>query len=643
MASNLLDSINSPADLKTLTRSQLVQLADECRERIIATTSETGGHLAPNLGAVELTVALLRTLDLPEDKIVWDVGHQCYTHKLLTGRRDLFHTIRQTDGLSGFPRRDESPYDAFGTGHGSTSISAALGLAKARDTRGGTERIWAVIGDGALTGGLALEAMNQAGEMKADLVVVLNDNEMSISPNVGAMSAYLAKIRAGLFEPAVRKTRADVARMLNRVPLGDAMLGAMDRLRDGLKQLVVPGMLFEELGFTYLGPIDGHDINQLLEVFDQACKLSGPVLVHVHTQKGRGYIPAEKDPSRYHGTKPFNIANGESAHGDGRLSYSAVFGQALAELAEADKRVVAISAAMLDGTGLGTFKKQFPDRCFDVGMTEEHALTFAAGLAAAGMRPVVAIYSTFMQRGYDQIIHDIALQRLPVVMAMDRGGLVGDDGPTHHGVFDLAFMRQIPGLVEMVPRHEGELRDLLCTALSLDGPVSVRYPRGVGLGVPLDRPMQVLPVGKSELVRAGNQVAIFALGPQVEAALVAAETLHAEGIEARVINARFVRPLDRDAVVAAARDTGRIVTVEEGILAGGFGSAVCEALADAAVHTTAVRRLGIADCFMPHGNTDKLRADCGIDAEGIARACREVCGAGTIPPPTSQSEAVIGL
>ena len=625
MPTNHLGRINAPADLRDLSRSQLIELAGECRRRIIATTSETGGHLAPNLGAVELTIALHRVLDSPRDKIIWDVGHQCYTHKLLTGRAEQFDTIRQPGGLSGFPRREESPHDAFGTGHGSTSISAALGFAKARDIRGDDEKIVAVIGDGALTGGLALEALNQAGAMKADLVVVLNDNEMSISRNVGGMSAYLAKIRAGLVEPAMRRTRRDVARMLNRLPMGDAMLEAMDRVRDGLKQLVVPGMLFEEFGFTYLGPIDGHDINQLVDVFDQALKLRGPILVHVHTRKGKGYEPAEQDPSRFHGTRPFNIANGEAARQRGLATYSDVFGETLAELAEQDSRVVAISAAMLDGTGLAQFKQLFPDRCFDVGMTEEHAVTFAAGLAAAGMRPVVAIYSTFMQRAYDQMIHDVALQELPVVFAMDRGGLVGDDGPTHHGVLDISYMRHAPGLVAMVPKDEAELRDMLYTALSLEGPSSLRYPRDEGNGASLGRPMKPLEIGKAEVVRDGSDVAVFALGPQVSAALTAAEALQRSGIEAMVVNARFVKPLDRELVFEAARSVGRIVTVEEGSLTGGFGAAVCEALADAGVHTTAVRRLGIPDRFMPHGRTHELRGQCGIDAKGIEAACLEVC------------------
>jgi 1-deoxy-D-xylulose-5-phosphate synthase len=626
MAAQHLDSIDSPADLRGLSRGQLVELAAECRTRIIATTSETGGHLAPNLGAVELTIALHRVLNSPTDKIIWDVGHQCYTHKLLTGRRELFATIRQPGGLSGFPRRAESPHDAFGTGHGSTSISAALGFAKARDLRGSSERIVAVIGDGALTGGLALEGLNQAGATKADFLVVLNDNEMSIGRNVGAMSAYLAKIRAGIVEPAVRRTRRDVARMLTRVPMGDAMLGAMDRLKDGLKQLIVPGMLFEELGFTYLGPINGHDMNALLDVFEHALKLKGPVLVHLHTRKGQGYEPAEQDPARFHGTRPFNITNGECARREGPATYSDVFGDTLCELAEADPRIVAVSAAMVDGVGLSCFRQRFPDRCFDVGMTEEHAVTFAAGLAAAGMRPVVAVYSTFMQRAYDQILHDVALQGLPVVFAMDRGGLVGDDGPTHHGVFDLAFMRHAPGMVEMVPRHEAELRDMLRTAFGLECPSSIRYPRGGGEGATSEGPARTLPVGCAEVLREGGDVAVLALGPQVRAALEAAAALAAQGIEATVVNGRFVRPLDAKLILELAGRIGRVVTVEEGCLTGGFGAAVCELLADAAVHTVAIRRLGLGDEFLPHGSTDALRHQCGIDAAGIAAACLDVCG-----------------
>ena len=624
--SKTLADINSPADLRDMTLSELRDLAAEARKQIIATTSESGGHLAPNLGVVELTIALHRVLHTPTDKIIWDVGHQCYTHKLLTGRREAFPTIRQMGGLSGFPRRDESPHDAFGTGHGSTSISAALGFARARDLRGGSERIVAVIGDGALTGGLALEALNQAGASKADLLVVLNDNEMSIGRNVGAMSSYLAKVRAGYLEPAVDKARRDVAKVLRNLPLGDAMLEAADRLRDGFKQLVVPGMLFEELGFTYLGPVDGHDIGELTDLFQHALRLRGPVLVHAITQKGRGYTPAENDPSRFHGTKPFNISNGECAPQKGPVTYSQVLGQVAMELAEKDKRVVAVSAAMLDGTGLACFRNAFPDRCFDVGMTEEHAVTFAAGLAAAGLRPIVAIYSTFLQRSYDQIIHDVALQDLPVIFALDRAGLVGDDGPTHHGVFDLSFLRQIPGMVVMAPANEAEMRDMLHTALALDGPSSVRYPRSQGLGMALDREPEIIPIGRAQTLREGDAATILAIGHSVGPALAAAEVLATEGIACGVVNARFAKPLDAELLTSLAQAGRPLVTVEENALAGGFGAGVVEFLADQGLGGAPIRRVGLPDRFIEHGDTAALYARYGLDAAGIAAAVRELLG-----------------
>jgi len=474
--SELLDNIQSPSDLKSLSLSQLHTLAGEIRERIIETTARTGGHLAPNLGAVELTIALHRELNSPVDKIIWDVGHQCYTHKLLTGRQKEFANLRQYGGLSGFTKREESPHDPFGAGHGSTSISAALGFATARDLRGGDETIVAVIGDGALTGGLALEALNQAGEQQRDLLVqqrdllvVLNDNEMSISRNVGAMSSYLATLRASL-HPAGRRAREDALRLLRRIPMGEDMVHALDRIKLGIKQLVVPGMLFEQFGFTYLGPIDGHNIAHMSSLFRHAVRMKGPVLVHLLTQKGRGYKPAEDNPRQFHGTSPFLPENGETISSRQQPTFSEVLGQAVCELAEADERIVAISAAMIDGTGLHQFKKLFPGRCFDVGMAEEHAVTYAAGLAAAGMRPIVSIYSTFLQRSYDQIIHDVALQNLPVIFAVDRAGIVGDDGPTHHGLFDLSYLRIIPNMTVMAPSDEAELRRMLATALTLDSP-----------------------------------------------------------------------------------------------------------------------------------------------------------------------------
>ena len=614
----ILEKVNSPADLKKLSLAQLSQLARECRQRIIETVSRTGGHLAPNLGTVELTIALHFVLDSPRDKIIWDVGHQCYTHKLLTGRRERFHTIRQAGGLSGFTLREESEHDPYGAGHGSTSIAAALGFAKARDMRGGSERVVAVIGDGALTGGMALGALNQAGAMQADLTVVLNDNEMSISRNVGALSGHLARLRAALVEPAVRRMRADAARALRRLPLGEAMLEAMDRFRDGLKQLVVPGMLFEEMGFTYLGPIDGHDIAALIPVLEQAFRLPGPVLVHVVTRKGKGYKPAEQDPTRFHGTAPFDLETGKTQPKAGP-TYSQVFADALVEIARQDPRVVAISAAMLEGTGLVRFQEQFPERCFDVGMAEDVAVVFAAGLAASGYRPVVAIYSTFLQRAYDPIIHDVALQKLPVVFALDRAGLVGDDGPTHHGVFDLSYLRHVPGMVVMAPRDEGELRRMLSTALSYSGPAAVRYPRGCGPGRGLSEQLQPLEIGRAEMLRDGDHVAILAIGSMVDAALEAADKLGAEGISAAVVNARFAKPLDGELICELAGRCGAVVAVEENVVAGGFGSGIVELLAARGV-PAAVEIVGLPDAFVPHGNRDELLARYGLDPNGIAWA-----------------------
>ena len=618
--SDILGTIKQPADLRDLTREQLTQLAGEVRQRILDTVSCTGGHLAPNLGVVELTIALHRSFDSPRDKLIWDVGHQCYTHKLLTGRQDAFEHIRQDGGPSGFPRRDESEHDAWGAGHGSTSISAALGFAVARDLRGGDERVVAIIGDGSLTGGMAFEALNHAGQQKVDMLVVLNDNEMSIGHSVGAVAAYLSRLRAGV-EPTVQRFRRDMERLLRPLPGGDAMMLAMDRARESMKQLVVPGMLFEHLGITYLGPIDGHDMAQLLALLEQAKRLPGPVLLHVLTIKGKGYDPAECDPQAFHGTRPFDLSNGAEEPREGPPTYSQVFGQALCELAEQDSRIVAVSAAMVAGTGLQGFRQLFPDRCFDVGMAEEHAVTFAGAMAAAGRRPVVAIYSTFLQRAYDQVLHDVCLQGLPVVLALDRAGLVGDDGPTHHGVFDLSFLRNIPGLTIMAPADERELRDMLRTALSLEAPVAIRYPRGQGTGVDVSGEMQVLPVGRGRVVRQGQALTIIALGAMLAPALAAAEQLAAEGLSAAVVDARFAKPLDEELILQRAA-LGPLVTAEENVLAGGFGAAVVELLQDRGVCSHRVRRLGIPDRFISHGSRDRLWAEAGLDAAGIAAAAR---------------------
>ncbi|MGM0491979.1 MAG: 1-deoxy-D-xylulose-5-phosphate synthase [Armatimonadota bacterium] len=620
-----LEEIKSPKDLKGLKVSELETLASQIRQRIIDTVSETGGHLASNLGVVEVTLALHAVLDSPTDRIIWDVSHQCYTHKLLTGRQDEFATLRQYEGLAGFTKRRESDHDPFGAGHGSTSISAALGFAKARDLRGSSERVVAIIGDGALTGGLAFEGLNAAGHLGADMTVVLNDNEMSIAKNVGALSSHLAMLRANV-TPAIRRAREDLDRMLERLPMGQSMVLAMDRFRDGVKGMIVPGMLFESLGFTYLGPIDGHDIHDLMDLLGQSVQLPGPVLVHAITQKGRGYAPAEKDPRSFHSAAPFDVKTGKSHRERTHPTYSAVFGEALCEAAEDDERVVGITAAMLDGTGMECFNQRFPERTFDVGLAEEHAVTFAAGLAGAGYKPIVAVYSTFLQRSFDQIIHDVALQDLPVVFALDRGGVVGDDGPTHHGVFDLAYMREVPRMTVMAPADEAELRDMLVTALALDGPSSLRYPRGEGEGVDLAREPEALPVGKAEVMREGTDAAILGVGPMAHRAMEAAEALAEEGIEVAVINVRFVKPFDEELVRELAEQTGALVTVEEGTLIGGFGSAVAEMLEDAGLTDVKLRRLGIGDEFVPAGDTSILLDRYDLNADGIADAVRQIRG-----------------
>lgn len=613
----VLEQVNKPEDLRNLTPDELVILADELRRLIIDTVAETGGHLAPNLGVVELTLALHRVFNAPRDKIIWDVGHQCYVHKILTGRREGFSTLRQKGGISGFPSREESVYDVFGTGHASTSISAALGLAKARDLNQDNYQVIAVIGDGALTGGMALEALNHAGHIKANLIVVLNDNEMSIAKNVGALSGYLTRLRT---DRMYHRSREEVEGLIQRIPaIGPKMLRILDRLKDSVKYLVVPGMFFEELGYTYLGPVKGHNITALADTFEKAKTLKGPVLVHVATRKGKGYAPAEADPDLFHGVGPFDVQTGEVKRSD-RLSYMDVFGETLLKLAEVDPRIIAITAAMPTGTGLKSFAKRFPHRFFDVGIAEQHAVTMAAGLAVGGWRPVVAIYSTFMQRAYDQIIHDVCLQRLPVLFALDRGGLVGEDGVTHQGIFDLAYLRSIPNMTIMAPQDENELRHMLKTALACCGPCAIRYPRGSGTGCLLDQELQILPYGRSLVLRDGKDVSFFAVGHMVGAAMEAADKLAQQGIEAAVINVRFVKPLDTALLLRFSRQTQRVVTIEEGILAGGFGSAVAELLMDNGLGNVELVRLGINDTFVEHGAPKLLREKYGLTPEGIVTA-----------------------
>jgi 1-deoxy-D-xylulose-5-phosphate synthase len=616
-----LDGIERPADLTQFSPAQMEQLAEELREEIIGTVARTGGHLAPSLGVVELTIALHAVLGDPRDRIVWDVGHQSYAHKLLTGRREAFRTLRQAGGLSGFPSRDESPYDAFGTGHASTSISAALGIATARDLAGEHYAVAAVIGDGALTGGLAYEGMNNAGQRGSDLIVVLNDNSMSIAPNVGAMSAYLTRLRA---DPRYERLKADVESVLRAIPrIGGTVAKTAERLKDGLKHLVVPGTLFEELGFRYLGPLDGHRIPLLMEVLRDARRMGGPVLVHVITRKGQGFAPAEERPDTYHGTGPFDPRTGAVRSGGGAPSYTQVFGEALVRLARRDRRVVAITAAMPEGTGLAAFAREFPDRFFDVGIAEEHAVTFAAGLAAQGLRPVVAVYSTFLQRAVDQVIHDVALQRLPVVFALDRAGVVGEDGATHQGLFDLAYLRAVPGMTLAAPRDEAELVHLLATALAGSVPFALRYPRARGEGVAVPEEPRPVPVGRGQILREGKDAAVLALGPLVAEALRAAEELAREGIRITVADARFIKPLDEAMVRQLAAMP--LITVEEHARIGGLGNAVAEFLADAGLMTP-LRILGVDDCFVPHGARAQMLEECGLTAQAVAEAVREVRG-----------------
>jgi 1-deoxy-D-xylulose-5-phosphate synthase len=614
----MLESIDSPADLKRLSRAELGLLAEEIRALIIQTVSRTGGHLASNLGTVELTLALHTVFDSPRDQIVWDVGHQAYTHKILTGRRERFPTLRQEHGISGFTQRAESRYDPFGAGHSSTAISAALGLAEGRDRRGQSFKVVAVVGDGALTAGLAWEGLNQAGGLKRDLLVVLNDNTMSISPNVGAVSAYLNRVLTGRWAVRIRR---ETQKLLSQIPrLGRRVVDLARRAEEMAKGLITPGLLFEELGFTYVGPIDGHNLDHLLDTLENVSRLAGPVLLHVVTVKGKGYAPAEGDAVAWHGAAPFEVETGVFKRKAGPLSYTDAFAHALIRLAEEDERVVAVTAAMADGTGLAKFRRAYPDRCYDVGIAEQHAVVFAAGLAAQGLLPVVAIYSTFLQRGYDQIIHDVCLQDLPVVFALDRAGIVGDDGATHQGLYDLAFLRTVPNITLLAPRDENDLQHCLKTALAGRGPCAIRYPRGPGLGVPIDQELQVFPLGVAEPLRDGTDVALVALGSMVGPALGAAERLAARGVSAAVVNARFAKPLDGDLLEDLARRTGRLVTIEEHALAGGFGSAVLELLQDRGLTRVHVKRLGIPDLLVEQATPFAVRARFGLSVEGIQSA-----------------------
>ncbi|MDR3578620.1 MAG: 1-deoxy-D-xylulose-5-phosphate synthase [Oryzomonas sp.] len=613
----ILETINSPDDLKKLPLSQLPAVAGEIRRMIIETCAKNGGHLAPSLGVVELTIALHRVFNSPADKIIWDVGHQAYAHKILTGRRERFSTLRTLNGISGFPKRAESPHDAFDVGHSSTSISAATGFAAARDLDGRRNKVVAVIGDGSMTGGMAYEGMNHAGSLDKDLIVILNDNEMSIAENVGALSTFLSRTSSSEF---VYRFKKNTETFLKRIDVGKGVLHVARKMEESFKGLFTPGMLFEAFGFNYIGPIDGHDLPKLLETLESIKKFNEAVLIHVLTKKGKGYKPAEDNPSLFHGVGPFEIETGKVVKGKGgAASYTSIFGTTLCKLAAEDERIVAITAAMPEGTGLSGFAKEFPERFFDVGIAEQHGVTFAAGLATSGLRPVFAVYSTFLQRAYDHVFHDVCQQNLPVTFALDRAGVVGSDGPTHHGAFDISYLRHLPNMTLMAPKDENELQHMLTTAIALGGPAAVRYPRGNGYGVPLDQTLATLPVGRAELLREGSDGVLLALGTMVYPALEAAELLKKDhGIGLAVVNARFVKPLDETLILELARRHGRIVTLEENALPGGFGTAVLELLEQHNITGVPVLRLGYPDRYIPQGDQRELRAMLGLDTPGIA-------------------------
>ncbi len=624
----LLERLTSPAELHRLSLTELKNLAGEIRELILTTVAKNGGHLAPSLGTVELTLALYSVFDFSIDKIVWDVGHQAYTHKILTGRKDIFHTLRTFKGISGFPRRSESNFDSFGVGHASTSISAALGLLAAEELQNKFGRVVAVIGDGALTGGESFEALNHAGQLKKNLIVVLNDNEMSIAKNVGALSEYLSEVR---LNPQYRKAKKDFEDFVKGLPLSETILNAAHSVRYGVKSAIVPGTIFEALGFTYIGPIDGHNIRAMQDIFSRARELDEPVLIHVHTTKGKGYAPAEKSPEKFHGVGKFDKETGEVIKKNSPPTYTEIFSQAILDLAEKNKKIVAITAAMPSGTGLKEFSKKFPERFFDVGIAEEHAVTLAAGMAAGGLRPIVAIYSTFLQRAYDQILHDVCLQNLPVIFCLDRAGLVGEDGATHHGIFDIAFLRTIPNINILAPKDENELRQMLFAAAEIKKPVAIRYPRGAGLNIAVDEEPKNLSWGKSEVVLKsdgvslskkfikpeGTNISIFAVGSMVQNSVEAANFLREKKIFANVINAKFIKPLDREILIKESRSKKLLVTVEEGTLSGGYGSAIAEFFADENI-SVLMLRLGIKDEFIEHGARSELLEMCGLTAKKIA-------------------------
>jgi 1-deoxy-D-xylulose-5-phosphate synthase len=619
----LLDHINGPQDLKALSVSQLNELASDIRQFLIEKLSVTGGHLAPNLGVVELTLAMHYLFNSPEDKFIYDVGHQSYVHKILTGRKDQFDTLRKYKGLCGFVKRAESEHDVWEAGHSSTSLSAAMGMALARDLKGEDNRVVAVIGDGALTGGMALEALNHIGHEKKKMIVILNDNEMSIAPNVGALHHYLGKIRT---DRHYQKAKDELQQLLNKIPaIGGKLAKTAERFKDSLKYLLVSGILFEQFGLTYLGPVDGHDMEQMLDILRQADNIQGPVLVHVLTVKGKGYSPAEADSFKWHGITPYKIESGQVMKAVGPPVYTDVFSDMIIELAEKDERIVAVTPAMPGGSGLLRFASQFPTRMIDVGIAEQHAATMCAAIAMEGLKPVYAVYSTFLQRAYDQVVHDICRQNLNVIFAIDRAGFVGPDGETHHGVYDIAFLRHVPNLVLMMPKDENELRRMLVTAVEYnEGPIAVRYPRINGVGVPLDPNPQPLEIGKWETVREGDSGVIIALGPMIQVAEEAAELLKREGHNIQIVNARFIKPLDEQMLLNLAAEGKQMIVLEEGSEMGGLGSAVLEFYSLNSKYGLPIRIIGVPDRFIEHGSIKEQREEVGLTAERVATEFKEM-------------------
>ena len=616
----ILDQVQSPKDIKELNRKELGLLAQEIRELIIQVVSKTGGHLSPNLGVVELTLALHRVFDAEKDKIIWDVGHQCYTHKIITGRKEQFQKLRQYEGLCGFPDRGESPYDVYNTGHASTALSAAAGMAAAREKNKENHHVVAVVGDGSMTGGVAWEALNQIGNVRDRMIIVLNYNEMSISQNVGALSKYMEYLVSGQHYLKIKDTAKSV---LKSVPaVGWPMIKIGRAVEEAVTKIFFPGLFFKELGIKYIGPVQGHNISSLLEVFEKAKKYDGPVLIHCVTKKGKGYGPAQKDSSAFHGTSPFDIETGKSLNNDKTLSFSKVFGQTAVKVGEADEKVVAISAAMREGTGLVEFAKKFPDRFFDVGIAEQHAVDFASGMALNGFKPIVAIYSTFLQRAYDQLYHDVCLMDIPMVFALDRSGIVPDDGPTHQGINDIVYLRHLPNMIVMAPKDENELQHMIHSALSYPHPAAVRFPKGKGTGVEMDKELKVLPLGKSEKLKEGKDL-LLAFGSMVYPALEAAKTLEKEGISLAVVNARFAKPLDEEAVLQYARPGGVIVTAEEAVLDGGFGSAVRELLDKEKKFDLRFKRIGLPVEIYPVGKVDQIKRMYDLDTEGLIKQIKE--------------------